>query len=87
MAFGLAIQAQNLALTGELDEARRALDDALMIEHASDNIVAEDGNRGGLGSRRVPDSGQGRPEGGREVRADATGGATDLRRDGGRRGG
>jgi DNA-binding CsgD family transcriptional regulator len=41
VAFGVAIQAQSLALAGELDEARRALDDALMIEHAADNIVAE----------------------------------------------
>jgi hypothetical protein len=41
VAFGLAIQAQSLALAGELDDARRVLDDALAVEHASDNIVAE----------------------------------------------
>ena len=41
VAFGLAIQAQNLALAGELDEARRVLDEAHTVEHASDNIVAE----------------------------------------------
>jgi hypothetical protein len=41
MAFGLAIQAQSLALAGELDDARRVLVDALTVEHASDNIVAE----------------------------------------------
>ena len=41
VAFGLAIQAQSLALAGELDDARRVLDDALTVERASDNIVAE----------------------------------------------
>jgi DNA-binding CsgD family transcriptional regulator len=41
VAFGLAIQAQSLALAGELDDARRVLDDAMTVEHASDNIVAE----------------------------------------------
>jgi DNA-binding CsgD family transcriptional regulator len=41
VAFGLAIQAQSLALAGELDDARRALDDALTVERAFDNIVAE----------------------------------------------
>ena len=41
MAFGLAIQAQSLALAGELDEARRVLGEALTVERASDNIVAE----------------------------------------------
>ena len=43
VAFGLAIRAQNLALAGELDEARRVLGEALAVEHASDNIVAEAG--------------------------------------------
>jgi DNA-binding CsgD family transcriptional regulator len=41
VAFGLAIQAQSLALAGELDEARRVLGEALTVERASDNIVAE----------------------------------------------
>ena len=41
VAFGLAIQAQSLALAGELDEARRVLEEARTVEHASDSIVAE----------------------------------------------
>jgi DNA-binding CsgD family transcriptional regulator len=41
VAFGQAIQAQNLALAGELDDARRMVDDARAVEYASDNIVAE----------------------------------------------
>ena len=43
VAFGLAIEAQSLALAGELDEARRVFDGALTVEDASDNIVAEAG--------------------------------------------
>ena len=43
VAFGLAIEAQSLALAGELDDARRAFDSGVTVEDTSDNIVAEAG--------------------------------------------